>query len=84
MLQDVHMKLNPGLPMAKAAFNKKETVFTQKTELKFKEETSKLLHLEHSLYGAETGTLWKVDQKYMEVLKCGAGEGGRRFFGLIV
>ena len=36
------------------------------------------------MYGAETGTLWKVDQKYLEVLKCSAGEGGRRFFGLIM
>jgi len=37
-----------------------------------------------AVYGAETGTLWKVDQKYLEVLKCSAGEGGRRFFGLIM
>jgi hypothetical protein len=35
------------IAMAKAAFNKKKT-FHQQTGLKFKEETSKVLHLEHS------------------------------------
>jgi hypothetical protein len=34
--------------MAKAAFNKKKTLFTSKFDLN-KEETSKVLHLEHSL-----------------------------------
>jgi hypothetical protein len=32
----------------KAAFNKKKTLFTSKLDLKVKEETSKVLHLEHS------------------------------------
>jgi hypothetical protein len=30
------------------------------------EETSEILHLEHSLFGGETWTLRKVDQKYVE------------------
>ena len=33
--------------MEKAAFNKKKTFFTRKLGLKFEEETSKILHLEH-------------------------------------
>ena len=33
--------------MAKAAFNKKKTLFTSKLDLKFEEETSKMLYLEH-------------------------------------
>ena len=33
--------------MAKAAFNKKKTLFYQQIGLKFEEETSKMLHLEH-------------------------------------
>jgi len=33
--------------------------------LKFKED-GKVLHVEHSFYGAETLTLRKVDQKYLE------------------
>ena len=37
--------------MAKSAFNKKKTLFTSKLDLKFEEETSKMLHLEH-------GFLW--------------------------
>jgi len=30
------------------------------------------------LWGAETWTLRKVDQKYLETLKCGAGGGWKR------
>ena len=54
--------------MAKAAFNKKKTLFTSKLGLKFEEETSKMLRLEQSmaLYGAETWTLRAADQKYLE------------------
>ena len=35
--------------MAKVAFNKKKTLFTSKTGLRFEEKTSKMLHLEHGL-----------------------------------
>jgi len=31
-----------------------------------------------ALHGAETWTLWRVDQKCLEKFKCGAGEGRRR------
>ena len=34
--------------------------------LKFEEETSKMLHLEHGFYGAETWTLRAADQKCLE------------------
>jgi hypothetical protein len=40
-------EIKSRIAMAKAAFNKKKT-FYQQTGLKFKEETSKVLHLEHS------------------------------------
>ena len=46
MMEDVHVKLSPGLTMAKAAFSKKKT-FYQEIGLKFEEETNKMLHLEH-------------------------------------
>jgi len=36
------------------------------------------------LYDAETWTLQKVDQKYLKILKCAAGEGWRRSVGLII
>jgi hypothetical protein len=42
------------IAMAKAAFNKK--TFYQQTGLKFKEETSEMLHLEHSFVWC-----WNVD-----------------------
>jgi hypothetical protein len=37
-----------------------------------------------ALYGAETGTVWAVDQKRLESLKRGAGEGRRRSAGPIM
>jgi len=54
--------------VAKAAFKQKEgAVVTKKLYIKFKEETSKVRHLEHSfLCGAETLTLREVDKKYLE------------------
>jgi hypothetical protein len=50
--------------MAKVACNRKKIPFTSKLDLKFDEKTSEFLHLEHSIYGAETRTFRKVDQKY--------------------
>jgi hypothetical protein len=47
----------------------------QQIGLKVKRESSKMLPVELSLYGAETGTLRKVDRKNLRSLKCGAGEG---------
>jgi hypothetical protein len=44
----------------------KEDSFHQQIGLQFKDETSKMLHLDYSFYGAETWTLGKVDQKYLE------------------
>jgi hypothetical protein len=37
-----------------------------------------------ALYGTETWTLRAVDQKHLEILKCGAGEGWKRSVGLIM
>ena len=36
-----------------------------------------------TLYGAETWTLGAADQKNLESLKCGTGEGWRRLVGSI-
>jgi hypothetical protein len=36
------------------------------------------------LRGSETWELSKLDQKYSEILRCGAGEGWRRSVGPIV
>jgi hypothetical protein len=48
MMQGVHVKLNAELPWQKQHSKRKKGSFHQQTGLKFKEETSKVLHLEHS------------------------------------
>ena len=53
MVQDVH-EIKSSIAMAKAAFNKR--TFHQQIGLKYKEETSKVLHLEHS-----TVWCWNLD-----------------------
>ena len=45
-MQDVNMKLNPELPWHKN-LSTRSNIFQQKIGLIFKEETSKLLHIEH-------------------------------------
>ena len=37
-----------------------------------------------ALYGAENLTLRSADKKYLEILKCGAGEGWNRSVGPIM
>ena len=41
-------EIESRIAMAKAAFNKKKNLFTQQIGLKFEEETSEVLRLEHS------------------------------------
>jgi hypothetical protein len=55
----------------------RENSFQQQIGLKFKKETSKVLHWSTALCGAETWTLRKVDEEYLESLKCGTGEEWR-------
>jgi hypothetical protein len=47
MMQGVHVKLNPELSWQNQ-YSTRRRLFHQQTGLKFKEETSKMLHLEHS------------------------------------
>ena len=46
MMEDVHVKLNPGLPW-QSCIQQEEDSFYQQIGLKFEEETNKMLHLEH-------------------------------------
>ena len=50
MRQDVHVRLNPRLASAEAAFNnkKKKVFFQEQIGLKFKKSGSEVLHLEHN------------------------------------
>jgi hypothetical protein len=41
-------EIKPRTAIAQASYKKKKALFTSQTGLKFKEETSNVLHLEHS------------------------------------
>jgi hypothetical protein len=52
--------------MAKAAFNKKKTLFISKLDLNLRKKLVKCYIRSMALYGAETLTLRAADQKYLE------------------
>ena len=52
--------------MAKAAFNKKRTLFTSTLDLELTKKLMKCYVWSTALYGVETWTLRAVDQKHME------------------
>jgi len=74
----------PRIATAKAAFNKKMAPFTSTMDLKLRKKLVKCYIWSIALYGAETWKLRAVDQKRLEVLKCGTGEGWRRSVGPIM
>jgi hypothetical protein len=51
--------------MAKATFNKKRTLFTSTLDLELRKKRVKCYVWSIALYGAETWTLWAVDQKHL-------------------
>jgi hypothetical protein len=66
--------------MAKAAFNKKRTFFTNTLDLELRKKLVKWYIWSIALYGAETWTLRALDQKHLE-----SAEGGwKRSVGLIM
>jgi hypothetical protein len=54
------------IAMAKAAFNKKRTLFTSTLDLELRKKLVKCYIWSKALYGAETWTLWSVDQKHLK------------------
>jgi hypothetical protein len=52
--------------MAKAAFNKKRTLFTNTLDLELRKKLVKCYTWSIALYGAETWTLRGVDQEHLE------------------
>jgi hypothetical protein len=62
MMQDVHGKLNPGLPWR----TNKRAIFTQKFDFRLRKKLAKRYIWSTALRGAETWTLWKVGQKCLE------------------
>jgi hypothetical protein len=59
-------EIKSKISMAKAVFNKKKTLFTSKLELNLRKKLVKCCTWSIDLYGAETWTFRKVDQKYLE------------------
>jgi hypothetical protein len=59
-------EIKSRIAMAKAAFNKKRDHFTSKMDLELRKKLAKCYIWSIALYGAETGTLWAVDQKQLE------------------
>ena len=55
-----------GIAMAKAAFNKKEALFTSIFGLKLRKKLVKRYVWSIAFYGADTWTLRAVDQKHLE------------------
>ena len=59
-------EIQSRIDMAKAVFNRKKTLFTSKLDLNLKKKLAKCHIWSIALFGAETWTLRKVDQKYLE------------------
>jgi hypothetical protein len=59
-------EIKSRIVMAKAAFNKKKNLFTSKLDLNLRMKLVKWYIWSVALCGAETWTLRKVDQKYLE------------------
>jgi hypothetical protein len=59
-------EIKSRISIATAAFNKKKTLFTSKLDLNLEKKLVKSYIWSIALYGAETWTLRKVDQKYLE------------------
>jgi len=83
MMEDVLVK-KCRIAIAKATFNKKRALYTSTLDLEMRKKLVKCYIWSIALYGAETWTLRAVDQKHLESLKCGAGEGWKRSVGLIM
>jgi hypothetical protein len=59
-------EIKSRIAMAKAAFNKKKNLFTSKLDLNLRKKLVNCYIWRIALYGAETWTLRKVDQNYLE------------------
>jgi len=53
------------LPFKKIKKKKKKTLFTSKLDLKLKKKSVACSMRSIALYGADTWTIWKVEQKYL-------------------
>jgi hypothetical protein len=68
MQKNVHVKFNPGMPRIKQDSTGRR-LFTCKVDLNLRKKLMKSYIWSIELYGAETWTLQKVYQKYLESFK---------------
>jgi hypothetical protein len=59
-------EIKARIAMAKVAFNKQKTLFTSKLDLELRKKLVMCYIWSTALYGAETWTLQKLDQKHLE------------------
>ena len=59
-------EIKSRIAIAKAAFSKKKTLFTNKLDLNLRKKLIKCYIWNMAFYGAETWTLRAADQKYLE------------------
>jgi hypothetical protein len=62
----VYREIKLRIAMAKAAFSRKKVPFTSKLDLELRKKVVKCYIWSIALYGAETWTPRKLDQKYLE------------------
>ena len=58
-------EIKSRIAMAKVTFNKKKALFTSKLDLDLRKKLVKCYIWSMALYGAETGTVRAVNQKYL-------------------
>ena len=77
-------EIKSRIAMAKAAFNKKKTLFTRKLDLNLRKKLVNCYICSMAFYGAELGRFGQQIRNTWKVLKCGAGEGWKRSVGPIM
>jgi hypothetical protein len=73
-----------SIAMAKAAFNKKMTLFTNTLDLELRKKLVKCYVWSIALYGAETWMLRAMDQKHLESFEMWCWRRWKRSIGLIM
>jgi hypothetical protein len=77
-------EIKSGIVMAQSASNKKKVLFTSKFHFNLRKNMVNCYICHLPMYGDETWTLRREDQKPLERFKSRAGEGCRRSVGPIV
>jgi hypothetical protein len=65
----MYLEIKCGIAMAKAAFNKKRTLFTGTLNLELRKKLVKCYIWSIALYGDKTWTLRAVNQKHLEIFE---------------